>query len=59
MRENTKELLHFANKYQQKRGTRMWEFIIRVSDPRGQDITVDWAEFIAVDARTRDSGFDY
>ena len=37
----------------------MWEFIIRVSDPRGQDITVDWAEFIAVDARTRDSGFDY
>lgn len=59
MRENTKELLHFTNIYQQKRGKRVWEFIIRGFDPRGQDITVDWAEFIAVDALTRDSGFDY
>lgn len=59
MRENTKELLYFAYIYQQKRGTHVWVFIIRVFDPRGQDITVDWAEFIAVDALTRDSGFDY
>ena len=36
----------------------MWEFIIRVFDPKGQSIAPCWAEFIAVGALTRDSGFD-
>ena len=49
----------FANLYQQKCGKRVWEFIIRIFDPRGQSITPDWAEFTAVDALTSESGFDY
>lgn len=59
MRENAKELPCFANIYQQRRGKRVWGFIIRVFNPRGQSITLGWAEFIAVDALTRDSGVEF
>lgn len=37
----------------------VWGFIIRVFNPRGQSITLGWAEFIAVDALTRDSGVEF